>query len=84
MKQEYHEEKVEELADDAALDEYVEQTFSKMYRPGFAIATGTVSGLLILAATLLLVLKGGDAGKSLRHYTGQNGVNGRIVINRFI
>ncbi|MEE9604828.1 MAG: NAD(P)/FAD-dependent oxidoreductase, partial [Candidatus Scalindua sp.] len=56
--QEYLEEKVEELADDATLDEYVGRTFSKMYRPGFAIAMGTVSGLLILVATLFLVLKG--------------------------
>ncbi len=31
-----------------------------MYRPGFAIAMGTVSGLLIFVATLFLVLKGGE------------------------
>ncbi len=67
MKQEYHEEKAEELADDADLDEYVVQTFSKMYRPGFAIAMGTVSGLLILVATLFLVLKGGETvGQNLQ------------------
>jgi hypothetical protein len=65
--QEYLEEKVEELADDVTLDEYVGRTFSKMYRPGFAIAMGTVSGLLILVATLFLVLKGGETvGQNLQ------------------
>lgn len=59
--QEYHEEKVEDHTDDLVLDEYVRQTFSKMYRPGIAIATGTVSGLLVFVATLILVLKGGES-----------------------
>ncbi len=65
--QEYHEEKVEEITGDVTFDEYFQQTFSKMHKLGFAIATGTVSGLIMFMATLFLILKGGETvGQNLQ------------------
>lgn len=65
--QEYHEQKVEEITGDVTFDEYFQQTFSRMHKLGFAIATGTVSGLIMFLVTLFLVLKGGEtAGQNLQ------------------
>ncbi|GAX60453.1 protoporphyrinogen oxidase [Candidatus Scalindua japonica] len=41
-------------------DELILQAFTKMDKSAFAIATGSVSGLLIFTATIWLVLKGGE------------------------
>ena len=65
--QEYHEEAVEETATDFVFEDYFQQTFSRMDKLGFAIATGVVSGLLMFMATLFLVLKGGEnVGQNLQ------------------
>lgn len=64
---EYHEEKAERVPDDVILYEDIVQTFSRMDKLGFAIAFGTVSGLLTFMATLFLVIKGGDnVGQNLQ------------------
>ncbi len=58
--QEYHEEAVEETTTDFIFEDYFQQTFSRMDKLAFAIATGAVSGLLLFMVTLFLVLKGGE------------------------
>jgi hypothetical protein len=63
--QEYHEEirgEVEMAPDVAveALKEAFSQAFAKLDRFALGLSTGTVSGLLLFLATLLLVLKGGE------------------------
>ena len=64
---EYHEEKAERLPGDVILNEDIVHAFSRMDKLGFAIAFGTVSGLLTFMATLILVIKGGDnVGQNLQ------------------
>jgi hypothetical protein len=41
-------------------DEILVQAFAKLDKIGFGIALGTVFGLAIFSATMILVLKGGD------------------------
>lgn len=55
--QEYHEEVREEPEE--MLEELVTATFSKLDRVALGMATGTTLGVLLLAATLFLVVKGG-------------------------
>jgi hypothetical protein len=74
--QEYCEEKVERRAD-VVPDEDIIFVFSRMDKLGFAIAFGTVSGLLTFIATLFLVIKGGEmVGPNLQllsaYFTGYN------------
>ncbi len=65
--EEYHEGEVEKITSDLTFDEYFQQTFSRIYKLGFAIATGTVSGLIMFMATLFLTLKGGETvGQNLQ------------------
>ncbi len=65
--EEYHEGEVERITSDLTFDEYFQQTFSRIYKLGFAIATGTVSGLIMFMATLFLTLKGGETvGQNLQ------------------
>ena len=63
VEQEYHEEKREETPETPEKlipDEAIIQAFAKMDKFGFASAVGAVNGLLIFAATIFLVIKGGD------------------------
>ncbi len=63
LEPEYHEEKreeIKEMPEDLIPDEVIIQAFAKMDKLGFASAVGAVNGLLIFAATLFLVIKGGD------------------------
>jgi protoporphyrinogen oxidase len=70
--QEYHEEisektqhDVEELA--GTLEAAIARVFPKLDRVAFGLSLGLVAGTLLLFATLVLVLKGGDAvGPNLR------------------
>jgi protoporphyrinogen oxidase len=68
--QEYHEEhreEAKEAAEELIPDTAIIHAFSKMDKFGFAAAIGTVTGLLIFAATLWLVIKGGPVvGPNLR------------------
>ncbi len=67
---EYHEEDESVLPDEALI-----KTFARMDKPGFASATGSVSGLLVFITTLWLVIKGGEiVGPNIRllgqYFTG--------------
>lgn len=53
--QEYHEEDKKLI-----LDELIMRGFARIDKLGFAVATGSVSGLLIFIATIWLIIKGGD------------------------
>lgn len=53
--QEYHEEDKKFIPDEAII-----RTFTRMDKLGFAMAVGSVSGLLIFIATLWLIIKGGE------------------------
>ena len=64
--QEYQEEIALEPGEEAALDKLLPVVFSKMDKIGFAIALGSVCGLLIFLATLWLVIRGGVAGYHLQ------------------
>ena len=57
---EYHEEVVTKPSKRTDLEELFTGAFTRMDKLGFAIALGSVSGLLIFMATILLVLKGGE------------------------
>ena len=62
--QEYHEEVRTPAVD--AVDKALERALSKLDRRAFGLAVGTVSGLLLFLATLVLVVKGGPSvGKHL-------------------
>jgi protoporphyrinogen oxidase len=58
--QEYHEEIKEEPSQPSASEEILRQGFAKMDKLAFATAVGSVSGLLILIATLWLIIKDGQ------------------------
>ncbi len=63
--QEYHES--EARVERSRLEELLKRTFSRIDKLGFATAVGTVSGLLIMLATLVLVARGGPAmGRALQ------------------
>jgi hypothetical protein len=70
MEQEYHEEERKDIAGEPETvipDEAIIRAFARMDKLGFATALGTVSGLLMFAATIWLVIKGGDVvGPNLR------------------
>jgi hypothetical protein len=57
---EYYEEYKETPSKTIISDEALVQTFARMYKSGFATATGIVSGLFIFLATIYLVIKGGE------------------------
>lgn len=59
--QEYHEEISVEPTERATLERLLAATFARMDKLGFATATGSVSGLLVFLATILLILEGGEA-----------------------
>ncbi len=61
VEQEYHEEERKETSKELIPDETIIQAFAKMDKLAFASAVGVVNGLCIFIATLLLVIKGGDA-----------------------
>lgn len=56
--QEYHEDISAESSERAALDRLLGGALARMDKLGFATALGSVSGLLIFLATILLILKG--------------------------
>jgi protoporphyrinogen oxidase len=61
--QEYHEEireKIEFQPNVETVKEALAQVFAKLDRLAFGLSLGTVSGVLLFLATLILVLKGGD------------------------
>ena len=59
--QEYIEEVQEPIADLAGTVETIlERVFLKLDRVAFGISLGTVTGLVLFLATLVLVVKGGD------------------------
>ncbi|HUL32201.1 MAG TPA: NAD(P)/FAD-dependent oxidoreductase [Thermodesulfobacteriota bacterium] len=66
VEQEYHEEKVLEPGEEAALDKLLPAIFSRMDQLGLATAIGSVCGLLTFLATIWLVMKGGAASPYLR------------------
>jgi protoporphyrinogen oxidase len=58
---------LEEAIEEAALEESLAQIFSKLDRLAFGLSVGTVFGVLLFAATLWLVLKGGkNVGENLQ------------------
>ncbi len=58
--QEYHEEYKEIPSEPSISDEALARTFDRMDKVSFATAVSSISGLLILVATLWLVIKGGE------------------------
>lgn len=60
---EYHEEVEDKIHLEPALETFKEalaQAFPKLDRVAFAVSVGTMAGLLIFLATIILVVKGGD------------------------
>lgn len=65
--EEYLEERQEEKGAELFREEVLARTFARMDKLAFAIAVGTVSGLVFFLATLWLVIKGGNVvGPHLR------------------
>jgi protoporphyrinogen oxidase len=66
VEREYHEEvkeEVREAAEALVPDEALIRAFARLDKLGFATAIGTVAGLVVFAATLWLLLRGGGAGR---------------------
>jgi len=57
--QEYHEE-IQTPVVDGALDAALARVFGKIDRTAFGVAVGAVVGLVLMVATLVLVVRGGD------------------------
>jgi hypothetical protein len=66
VEQEYHEEKVLEPGEEAALDKLLPAIFSRMDQLGLATAIGSVCGLLTFLATIWMAMKGGAASLYLQ------------------
>jgi protoporphyrinogen oxidase len=65
--EEYLEERQQEKGTESLREEILVRTFARMDKPAFAIAVGTVSGLVFFLATLWLVIKRGNVvGPHLR------------------
>ncbi len=60
VEQEYHEEISESSVAELIPDQVVKRAFSRLDNFSFAMAVGTVSGLVVFLSTLILALKGGE------------------------
>jgi len=65
--EEYLEDEKRSKAIQPARERFLAKTFARMDKPAFAVATGTVSGLILFLATIWLIIKGGEVmGPNLR------------------
>lgn len=65
--EEYLEDEKRSKAIQLARERFLAKTFARMDKLAFAVATGTVSGLILFLATIWLIIKGGNTiGPHLR------------------
>jgi hypothetical protein len=70
-KEKYLEEFQGEKSRPQILEQVIAETFSRIDKSAFGIATGCVSGLIVFLATLWLVIKGGPVASADLDFLGQ-------------